>query len=98
MADVVARWRARAVWLPDHYLVREAEALPATWRHWYLGFLHGAAPARVVPVRGAVVALADELGRRPTGRWWPDADRLLDGVELVVPDQAGGATLAAWST
>src|SRR3712207_7746001 len=47
--------------------------------HWYLGFLHAAAPARVVPA----TSIVDELGRLPTGRWWPDLDRLLDGVESV---------------
>ena len=89
VADVVARWRARSVGLPDYYLVVDAEELPPTRRHWYLGVLHGAAPARVVPVAGRGAALADELGRLPTGRWWPDLDRLLDGVEHVVPDRAG---------
>ena len=98
VADLVARWRARAVGLPDYYLVREPESLTPTRRHWYLGFLHGAAPARVVPAGGPGSALADGLGRLPTGRWWPDVDRLLDGVELVVPDQAGSGTLAAWPT
>jgi hypothetical protein len=85
VADVVARWRARAVGLPDYYLVVNGEELAPTRRHWYLGFLHAAAPARVVPA----TTLADELGRLPTGRWWPDLDRLLEGVESVVPGQAG---------
>jgi hypothetical protein len=98
VADLVARWRARTVGLPDYYLVRDAESLSPTRRHWYLGYLHGAAPARVVPARGPASALADGLGRLPTGRWWPDVDRLLEGVELVVPDRAGSATLAAWPT
>lgn len=89
VADVVARWRARSVGLPDYYLVVDAEALPATPRHWYLGFLHAAAPARVLPASGTGAVLADELGRLPTGRWWPDLDRLLDGVGSVVPDRAG---------
>jgi hypothetical protein len=89
VADVVARWRARAVGLPDYYLVVDGEELAATRRHWYLGFLHGAAPARVVPASGSGAGLAEVLGRLPTGRWWPDVDRLLDGVESVVPDQVG---------
>jgi hypothetical protein len=89
VAEVVARWRGRSLGLPDYYLVVDAEELPVTRRHWYLGFLHAAAPARVVPVAGTGAVLADELGRLPTGRWWPDLDRLLDGVESVVPDQAG---------
>ena len=89
VADVVRRWRARAVGLPDYYLVVDPDELPATLRHWYLGFLHAAAPARVVPASGTGAALAESLGRLPTGRWWPDVDRLLEGVESVVPDQAG---------
>ena len=89
VADVVARWRGRSVGLPDYYLVVDAEELPATHRHWYLGFLHAAAPARVVPAPGTGAVLAEALGRLPTGRWWPDLDRLLEGVESVVPDQAG---------
>ena len=89
VADVVARWRARTVGLPDYYLVVGAEELPATRRHWYLGFLHPAAPARVVPASGTGATLAESLGRLPTGRWWPDVDRLLEGVGSVVPDQAG---------
>jgi hypothetical protein len=89
VADVVARWRARAVGLPDYYLVLDGEDLPPTQRHWYLGVLHGAAPARVVPASGSGAALAELLGRLPTGRWWPDVDRLLEGVDSVVPDQAG---------
>jgi hypothetical protein len=89
VADVVLRWRARAVGLPDYYLVVDPEELPATLRHWYLGFLHAAAPARVVPASATGAALAESLGRLPTGRWWPDVDRLLEGVGSVVPDQAG---------
>lgn len=67
----------------------DAEELPPTRRHWYLGVLHGAAPARVVPMAASGAALAEALGRLPTGRWWHDVDRLLVGVEQVVPDQAG---------
>ncbi len=91
VADVVARWRARSVGLPDYYLVLDAEELPPTRRHWYLGLLHGAAPARVVPARASATgaALAAELRRLPTGRWWPELDRLLDGIDRVVPDRAG---------
>jgi hypothetical protein len=50
--------------------------------------LHAAAPARVVPAAGADDAL-DRLARLPTGRWWPDLDDLLAGIEHVVPDRAG---------
>jgi hypothetical protein len=89
VADVVARWRARSVGLPDYYLVLDGEGLPPTRRHWYLGVLHGAAPARVLLAPASGPALAEALGRLPTGRWWPDLDRLLDGVDRVVPDRAG---------
>jgi hypothetical protein len=92
VADVVGRWRSRIVGLPDYYLVLDGDELPPTRRHWYLGFLHGAAPARVLPASGSGAALADVLSRLPTGRWWPDVDRLLDGVGSVVPDQAGVRT------
>jgi hypothetical protein len=30
----------------------------------------------------------DRIARLDAGRWWPDLDALLDGVERVVPDQA----------
>jgi len=89
VADVVGRWRARSVGLPDHDLVVDPEELPATLRHGYLGFLHAAAPARVVPASETEAALVESLGRLPTGRWWPELDRLLQGVESVVPDRAG---------
>ena len=50
VAETLARWRVGSIELPDYYLVLDAEAWGATRRHWYLGVLHGAAPARVVPV------------------------------------------------
>jgi hypothetical protein len=85
IADTLLRWRAGSVELPDYYLVLDAEGWPPTRRHWYLGVLHGAAPARVVPVPN-VDAAGAVLGHLGAGRWWPDLDELLDGVDRVVPD------------
>lgn len=87
-ADVLARWRARTVDLPDYYLVVDAERLPPTLQHWYLGVLAGRAPVRVVAVRPET-SLADELPALRAGPWWPPLDRLLDGIDRVVPDRAG---------
>jgi hypothetical protein len=86
IADTVARWRSRAIELPDYYLVLDAEALPATIRHWYLGVLRDAAPARVVPVAATAAAVERTLAHLPAGRWWPDLPDLLEGIERVVPD------------
>jgi hypothetical protein len=88
VAETLARWRARALDLPDYYLVVDPEALGPTVRHWFLGVLRAAAPNRVVagaPARPAGDALA---ALRP-GPWWPELDRLLADVDRVVPDQAG---------
>ena len=65
----------------------DAGAWTPTRRHWYLGVLHTAAPARVVPVtpQGA----HGMLGHLGSGRWWPDLDELLDGIDRVVPDRVG---------
>jgi hypothetical protein len=86
VSDTLARWRAGSIELPDYYLVLDAESWTPTRRHWYLGVLHAAGPARVVPV-----AHADEAGfalaHLSAGRWWPDVDDLLLGIEHVVPDQ-----------
>ena len=86
VADTVARWRARSLELPDYYLVLDPATLPATVRHWYLGVLRDAAPARVVPVDPVAGAVERALTRLPAGRWWPDLPRLLDGIDRVVPD------------
>jgi len=86
VADTVARWRARSLELPDYYLVLDAGALPVTVRHWYLGVLRGAAPARVMPVDPTAAAVEKALTRLPAGRWWPDLPRLLDGIDRVAPD------------
>ena len=87
VAATLARWRAGSIELPDYYVVLDAERWGATGRHWYLGVLHHAAPARVVPVADAAAA-ARALGSLAAGRWWPDVDVLLDGIDHVVPDQA----------
>jgi hypothetical protein len=89
VAETVTRWRARALELPDYYLVLDAESLPPTWRHWYLGFLHRAAPARVVPVVAEAATVLRRLSRLGAGRWWPDLSVLLDDVDRVVPDRLG---------
>lgn len=86
VSDTVARWRARAIELPDFYLVLDAEALPATVRHWYLGVLRSAAPSRVVPIDATTTAVERTLRHLPAGRWWPDVPELLDGIDRVAPD------------
>jgi len=88
--SALAELRADRLALPDYYLVPDPDDLPATWRHWWLGVLAGAAPVRVVPVRASSSAVADELGRLSAGRWWPtDLESWLRGLPKVVPDQAG---------
>jgi hypothetical protein len=82
----LARWRARAVELPDYYLLLDPDAWDATRRHWYLGVLSAAAPPRVVPLRTTAEVQA-ALRRLPAGRWWPPLDRLLADVEHQVPDR-----------
>ena len=91
VSDTLARWRAGSIELPDYYLVLDAETWTPTRRHWYLGVLHAAAPARVVPVANADAAAA-ALARLTPGRWWPDLDDLLHDIDRVVPDQVGAAT------
>jgi hypothetical protein len=86
VAAVTARWRARSVELPDYYLVLDAEDMPATLRHWFLGVLRDAAPSRVVPVQATTAAVDRALRRLPAGRWWPDLPDLLAGIDRVAPD------------
>jgi hypothetical protein len=86
VTDVLARWRAGSLDLPDYYLVVEIESLTATRRHWFGGVLHGDAPTRVVLVAARPTSVIDALGRLVPGRWWSPLDRLLTGVERRVPD------------
>jgi hypothetical protein len=88
VAATISRWRARALDLPDYYLIADPEGYGATLRHWYLGVLAAAAPSRVVAVQPSL-AIADQLPELSTGPWWPSLDRLLAGIDRVVPDQAG---------
>jgi hypothetical protein len=87
IAETLRRWRARAIELPDYYLVLDPETLEETRRHFYLGVLHRAAPNRVVPVVGTPEQVGAQLGGLRSGRWWPEVDRLLDGIDRVVPDR-----------
>jgi hypothetical protein len=82
----LARWRVGTLELPDYYLVLDAESMTPTRRHWYLGVLHRAATARVVPAANGDEA-ARALPRLSAGRWWPDVDDLLTGIDRLVPDQ-----------
>ena len=86
VSDTLLRWRAGSLDLPDYYLVLDAERWGPTRRHWYLGVLHRAAPARVVPVPNGDAATA-AMPRLTAGRWWPDLDVLLDDIDSVVPDK-----------
>lgn len=86
----LAELRADRLVLPDYYLVLDPDGMTATWRHWWLGVLAGAAPVRVVPVQPSAAAVSAELGRLASGRWWPaDVEGWLRGLPRVVPDQAG---------
>jgi hypothetical protein len=94
VSDTLARWRAGSIEVPDYYLVVDADTWTPTRKHWYLGVLHAAAPARVVPVPNCDAAAA-ALARLAPGRWWPDLDELLTDIDRVVPDQVGTANPAA---
>jgi hypothetical protein len=87
VAETLRRWRARAIELPDYYLLLDPETWEATRRHFYLGVLHRAAPNRVVPVTGTPERVGAQLGGLRSGRWWPEVDRLLDDIDRVVPDR-----------
>jgi hypothetical protein len=88
LAETLARWRAHKVELPDYYVISSPGQLPGTLRHWYLGVLAGARRSRVV-VAGEGADLAALLATLPTGPWWPGLEQLLEGIENVVPEQAG---------
>jgi hypothetical protein len=85
--ETLRRWRSRALELPDYYLVLDPAAWPVTRRHWYLGFLHRSAPSRVLVSGDEPGQANDAIAHLAAGRWWPDLDDLLRGVERVVPDQ-----------
>ena len=87
VAGTVQRWRAGSLELPDYYLVVDAEDIPVTQRHWYLGVLHGTSPHRVVPVESNPESLASAVRRLRAGRWWPDMPDLLAGIEQRLPDR-----------
>ncbi|MDN3359113.1 hypothetical protein [Actinomadura sp. DC4] len=88
--SALAALRSDRVVLPDYYVVLDPDGLPVTRRHWWLGVLAGAAPARVVPARASSAAVAQELGRLASGRWWPqDLAAWLRELPRTVPDQAG---------
>lgn len=75
--------------VPDYYVVIHPETMPVTWKHWWLGVLAAASPARVIPWPDAEEPLVPLLRRLPTGRAWPDATRWLPSVATAVPDRVG---------
>ncbi|GLZ05246.1 hypothetical protein Acsp03_27120 [Actinomadura sp. NBRC 104412] len=88
--SALADLRAERALLPDYYVVLDPEEMPETLRHWWLGVLAGAAPARVVPAPASTSAVRDVLSHLTAGRWWPsDLDGWLRALPKVVPDQAG---------
>jgi hypothetical protein len=88
--SVIAELRTERVVLPDYYVVLDPEGMPATRRHWWLGFLAGAAPTRVVSAAATASAVRDALAHLTAGRWWPsDLESRLRRLPKVVPDQAG---------
>ncbi len=94
IAGTTARWRNRSIELPDYYLLLDADMLPRTRQHWYLGVLRVVAPTRIVPVDDSAAAVGRALCRLPAGRWWPDLPELLDGIDQVAPDAVGTTTEA----
>jgi hypothetical protein len=88
VSETVARWRARTLDLPDYYLIVDPEDFSPVLRHWFLGVLASAAPARVRAV-SASKAVIDQLGELPTGPWWPGVDRLVADIDHILPEQAG---------
>nr|BFE30706.1 hypothetical protein GCM10010200_029570 [Actinomadura rugatobispora] len=86
----LAELRSQRAVLPDYYVVLDPEEMPETRRHWWLGVLAGAAPARVVPAHATAAAVRDVLSHLTAGRWWPDdLDGWLRALPTVVPDQVG---------
>ena len=88
IGDTLTRWRARTMELPDYYLLLDPASWDPTRRHWYLGLLHRAAPARVVPADTATDRLQSSIATLASGRGGPDLDRLLADIDRVVPRPA----------
>jgi hypothetical protein len=88
VAETLARWRARSLDLPDYYLLADPEGLSPILRHWFLGLLGSAAPSRVVTSR-AGASVVDPLADLRPGPWWPGLDRVLAGIDRVLPEQLG---------
>lgn len=86
VSETLARWRTGSLDLPDFYLLTDVEVMPPLRRHWYLGVLGATAPQRIVLAGGP---LSTTLRRLPAGPWWPDLDRLLEGVDRI--DAVGAA-------
>ncbi|MEU9891875.1 hypothetical protein [Sphaerisporangium sp. NPDC051011] len=94
--STLAALRAERLILPDYYVVLDPDDMPETRRHWWLGVLAGAAPARVVPSPASASAVTHTLGSLSAGRWWPaDLEGWLRDLPRTIPDRAG---LAAGST
>jgi hypothetical protein len=91
VAETLARWRARSLDLPDYYLLTDPERLSPVLRHWFLGLLGSAAPSRVVTGR-AGAPVVEQLADLRSGPWWPDVDRVLAGIDRVLPEQLGSGT------
>jgi hypothetical protein len=90
MAETLARWRARSLDLPDYYVLTDPERFSPVLRHWFLGLLGSAAPSRVVTARAGAPVIERLADLRP-GPWWPDLDRVLAGIDRVLPEQLGGS-------
>lgn len=84
--QVVQRWRARSLELPDYYLVIDPEGLPPTARHWFLGVLSGASAHRVVVAGSSPDETVRAVRRLRAGPWWPELDVLMDGIDRRAPD------------
>lgn len=89
VSATLTRWRAGSLELPDYYVVLDPERIDATRSHWFLGVLHGRAPARVVPTTATPEAVRRALAGLRASRWWPELDQFLGGIDRVVPDRAG---------
>ena len=85
VSETLARWKAGLLELPDYYVLWSPEDWPPVRRHWYLGVLADACPARVVTATTPADP-ASRLAGLPAGRWWPELDRLLAGIERRVPE------------